>query len=684
MDFKKNPRMQFKDLSKLSREQAREEIEALREGIEYHDYQYYVKDRPVISDETYDKLFRRLQELEQAFPEFDSENSPTKRVGGQPASQLTKVRHAGPMLSLNAVYEGREVESFDRMLRRELGPAKVEYVAEPKFDGLSVELVYEDGAFVRGTTRGDGETGEDISRNLRTIRAVPLHLAGDKQKIPSFLAVRGEVFMRKDDFQQLNKQRLETGEAPFANPRNAAAGSVRQLDPKRVASTRLDIVFYDVLAMRDGSFTAHWRMLEQFPRWGLKTDPHNRKCPGLDQVKSYHAQLAAQRDELDYEIDGIVIKLDSYEAQEKMGTRQRSPRWALAWKFEPKHDVTTLKDVVVQVGRTGVLTPVGLLEPVNVGGVTVSRATLHNEGEVRRKDVRPGDQVRIERAGDVIPEVTERVSQAGRRRGKPFSMPKHCPACGAQVYQEGAYHYCPNTLSCRGQLAGRIVHYASRAAINIEGLGKKTVAELVQGGMVKSIADLYRLSVDDLKQLAGFAEKSATQLHDAIQRNKKVRLDRFLYALGIHHVGEHAAQALARHFRTFDALRKASLEDLAAVPEVGQATAQSFYSFLRQEQTAKVLDRLRAAGLEIGPMPSPRAGRLLAGKTFVLTGELETYTRAEAKRRIEDLGGRVASSVSGRTDYVVVGREPGSKLEEARKKNVEIIDEKRFRRLLGS
>jgi DNA ligase (NAD+) len=588
------------------------------------------------------------------------------------------------MLSLNAVYRESEVEGFDRMLRREIGSSKIEYVAEPKFDGLSVEVVYEDGTFVRGTTRGDGETGEDISRNIRTIRAVPLHLAGGKQRMPALLAVRGEVFMRKDDFQRLNKQRLENGEVPFANPRNAAAGTVRQLDPRKVAPTRLDIVFYDILEMRDASFQSHGQMLEQFPRWGLKTDPHNRQCPGLEQVKSYHAQLAAQRDELDYEIDGIVIKVNDYAARETLGMRQRSPRWALAWKFEPKHDVTTLKDIVVQVGRTGILTPVGLLEPVNVGGVTVSRATLHNEGEVRRKDVRPGDQVRIERAGDVIPEVAERVGPAGRKRGKPFSMPKHCPSCGAEVFQEGAYHYCPNTLSCRGQLAGRIAHYASREATNIEGLGRKTVAELVQRGMVKSIADLYRLSVDDLKQIERFAEKSATQLYNAIQQNRKVRLDRFLYALGIHHVGAHAAQALARHFRTFDALRKASREELAAVPQVGQVVAQSLYSFLQQEQTGKVLGQLRAAGLEIEPMPSPRAGRTLAGKTFVLTGELEGYTRAEAKQRIEDLGGRVASSVSGRTDYVVVGREPGSKLEEARKKEVEIVDEKGFRKLIGS
>ena len=425
-------------------------------------------------------------------------------------------------------------------------------------------------------------------------------------------------------------------------------------------------------------------MLQQLPEWGLKTDPHNTKCAGLEQIKKYHADLGGQRDDLDYEIDGVVIKVDDYEAQDKLGMRQRSPRWALAWKFEPKHDITTLQEIVVQVGRTGILTPVALLEPVTVGGVTVSRATLHNEGEVRRKDVRIGDQVRIERAGDVIPEVVERVARPGGRRGKPFSMPKKCPVCGAEVYREGAYTFCPNTLSCRGQLVGRLIHYASREAMNIEGLGRKTAEELVEKELVQSIADLYRLSVEDLKQLEGFAEKSARQLHESIHRAKKARLDRFLYALGIHRVGEHAAQAAARHFKTFEALRKATLKDLESVEGIGHAVAQSMYNFLQEEQTRRVLDELLGAGVEVQPMPAGKAKGPFEGKTFVFTGELEGYTRDEAERRVKDLGAKVTSDVSGSTDYVVVGHDPGRKLEEARRRNVKTIREKDFRKLIGS
>ena len=684
MDFKKNPRTDFEDVTKLSKERARQEIDALREGIEYHDYLYYVKDQPAISDETYDKLFRRLQELEQAFPEFASADSPTNRVAGRPATRLEKVRHAAPMLSLNAVYKGKEVEDFVRMVRREAGSQRIEYTAEPKFDGLSVEIVYEKGAFVRGMTRGDGETGEDISQNIKTIRAVPLRLRDGKQEIPSFLAVRGEVFMRKDEFQKLNKARIEKGEAPFANPRNAAAGTVRQLDPSKVAGMALDIVFYDVLEIRDRSFTSDWEMLQQFPKWGLRTDPHNRRFSSLEQIEQYHADMSEEREKLDYEIDGVVVKLDNYALREKMGTRQRSPRWALAWKFEPKHDVTTLKDIVVQVGRTGVLTPVALLEPVNVGGVTVSRATLHNAGEVRRKDIRIGDTVRIERAGDVIPEVVERIEQPGQKRGKLFSMPKHCPVCGTQVQEEGAYHYCPNSLSCRGQLAARIAHYASRDAMDIEGLGRQTVQELVGREMVKSIADLYRLSVEDLKQVEGFAEKSARQLYEAIQRARKARLDRFLYALGIHRVGQHAVQAVARHLGSMEALENARLQDLEAVTEIGSVTAQSLYDFFHQDQTRKVLHQLYKVGVEVEPMPSRRRSGPLEGKRFVFTGELEQYTRQEAEQLVEQRGGRAAATVSDDVDYVVVGRDPGRKLDEARRKNVRIINEKAFQKLMGA
>jgi len=683
MDFKKNPRTDFQVVTKLSKEQARREIDALREGIEYHDYLYYVKDQPAISDETYDKLFRRLQELEQAFPQYASMTSPTQRVAGQPAARLEKVRHAASMLSLNSVYGEKEVEDFVRMVRREAGSERLEYTAEPKFDGLSVEVVYENGTFARGTTRGDGETGEDISHNIKVLRAVPLHLRNGKQDVPPFLAVRGEIFMRKGEFQKLNKARIEKGEEPFANPRNAAAGTVRQLDPGKVAATALDIVFYDILEIRGRAFASDWEMLQQFPKWGLRTDPHNRKCSRLEQIEQYHAALSQERDKLDYEIDGVVIKLDNYALREKMGMRQRSPRWALAWKFEPKHDITTLKDIVVQVGRTGALTPVALLEPVNVGGVTVSRATLHNAGEVRRKDIRIGDTVRIERAGDVIPEVVERVDRPGARRGKPFSMPRHCPVCGARVQPEGAYHYCPNSLSCRGQLVARIVHYAARDAVDIEGLGHKTVQELVGREMVRSIADLYRLSAEDLKQIEGFAEKSARQLYEAIQRSKQTRLDRFLYALGIHRVGQHAVQAVVRYFANMEALEDARLQDFEAIPAIGTVAAQGLYDFLHQDQTRKALHELYDVGVEVEPMPSRRRPGPLEGRRFVFTGELERYTRQEAEQLVQQRGGRAGSTVTNDVDYVVVGRDPGRKLDEAQRKNIRIIHEKAFQKLIG-
>ncbi len=682
MDFKKNPKTTFKNIKSLGRAEARREIEALRSGIEFHDDLYYVKDRPVISDEAYDKLFRRLQDLEAAFPEYASEDSPTQRVAGKPAAGLAEVRHTAPMLSLNSVYEEKEAEDFDVLVRRETGAARPAYTGEPKFDGLSVEVVYENGVLTCGATRGDGETGEDITRNIRTIKSVPLRLAGGRRGAPALVAVRGEIFMRKDEFLKLNKRRIETGEPAFANPRNAAAGSVRQLDPARVAAIPLDIRFYDILAVRGVTFTSQWEMLKQLTAWGLKVDAHNRKCDGLAEVKAYRAEMADKRDGLAYEIDGVVIKVDDFALRAKLGMRQRSPRWALAWKFPPKQEVTTLRDIVVQVGRTGILTPVALLDPVSVGGVTVSRATLHNEDEVRRKNVRAGDTVRIARAGDVIPEVVERVSRPSGKGSRPFKMPLRCPACGTKVVREGAFTFCPNSLACRAQLIGRIAHFSWRGAMDIAHLGGSTVQQLVERGMVKSVADLYKLTVDDLLHLDGFARKSATQLHEAIAGSKTVRLDRFLYALGIPGIGEHGAQEVAKHFRTLEALEKATLEELEAVPDIGPATAASLHNFLKEKENRAVIDALRAAGVEIQPMPAARGGGRLEGLTFVFTGELEHRKREEAERLVEDLGGRAASSVSRKTDYVVVGASPGSKLAEATKLGLRTIDEKEFEKLL--
>ncbi len=682
MNFKNNPKTTFKAVNTLTTDEARREIAALREAIEYHDDLYYVKNRPAISDETYDKLFRRLQDLESAFPELSSEDSPTQRVGGKAASGLKPVTHTALLLSLNSVYRESEVDDFDSLVRRETGAQRPSFTAEPKFDGLSVEVVYLKGGFARGSTRGDGRTGEDISRNIRTIKTVPLRLRNGGRGVPSFLAVRGEVFLHKSDFQKLNKRRIENGEEPFANPRNAAAGSVRQLDPGRTAGVPLDIMFYDILAVRGRAFDSQWDILHRLPEWGLKTDSHNRKCSSLDEVKRFHAEMAAARDALSYEIDGVVVKLDDLRLRDRLGMRQRSPRWALAWKFPPKKEVTVLRDIVVQVGRTGILTPVALLDPVNVGGVTVSRATLHNEDEVRRKDVRVGDKVRIERAGDVIPEVVERIGERGRRRGKPFAMPRFCPSCGTRVVREGAFVICPNALACRSQLIGRVAHYASRRAMDIDGLGGNTIKELVDLRMIRSVADLYRLDADDLKRIEGFADKSARQLFEAVQRSKKASLDRFILALGIPGVGEHAAQALARAFRSLEALERAGYEDFMKVEGVGPSTARSLHDFFREKENRRVLDRLVAGGVEVEGPPAETGRRPLQGRTFVFTGELERFTREEAERRVADLGGRASSSVSRKTDYVVVGRNPGSKLDDARKLKVKTLDQKEFVKFL--
>lgn len=682
MDFKKNPKTKFKDVKKMSKEEARKEAKALEEGIEYHNYLYYVKNQPKISDATYDKLFHRLQELEEAFPELQSPTSPTQKVGAKPLDKLKKVNHTVPMLSLNAALNAEEAQDFDKFIRRSVGKKKIHYVVEPKFDGFSVEVVYREGTFQHGATRGDGDVGEDISENLKTIKSLALRLQKDKTEIPTLLALRAEVFMPKTAFQKLNKERIERGEDPFANPRNAAAGIMRQLDPKKVADKPLDIIFYEILKVEGQEFTSHWEELQKFPRWGLKTDPHNKKCSSFEEIKNYHQKLSEQREELDYEIDGVVIKLDDLQMREELGTRQRSPRWALAWKFPPKEEVTRLVDIAVQVGRTGMLTPVALLEPVDVGGVTVSRATLHNEEEAQRKDVRPGDKVRVARAGDVIPEVVERIKEPGKKRGKKFTMPKKCPVCGSEVFKEGAYTFCPAGLSCTAQLIGHILHYASRDAMNIEGLGGKIVKQMVSKGMVSSIADLYSLSVDDLLTLEGFAQKSAQNLYQAIQERKKAGLDKFLYALGIRHVGQHVARVLAQKYKSLDNLRQAEGDDLEETPEIGPEIARSVEHFFKQKENKKVLQDLSKEGVKVEEMSSKREELPLQGKTFVFTGELGSYTRSEAKDLVETLGGRATSSISGETDFLVEGKNPGSKLDEAKKLKINIIHEKEFKKMV--
>ena len=681
MDFRHNPKTDFRDPEGLSKEEAAEQVEALREGIEHHDYLYYVKNDPEVSDATYDRLFARLQELEEAFPELDSPNSPTKRVGAPPAEELSRREHTRTMLSLDAVMEAEEVREFHRRVREKVGRSDDMYTLEPKFDGLSVEVVYRDGELDCTTTRGDGRTGEDITRNLRTVGALPLRLR-EEAGPPSMLAVRGEVIMPRDGFQELNRERVERGEDAFANPRNAAAGIVRQLDPAKVADKPLTIFFYEVLQQEGADLDSHWDTLKRFEEWGLKTSGHNRRGSTLEDLEGFHSRMSESRDDLDFEIDGVVIKLDDYGAREEMGARQRSPRWAVAWKFEPKKEVTRLRDIAVQVGRTGKLTPVALLDPVDVGGVTVSRATLHNAGEVQRKDVRPGDKVRVKRAGDVIPEVVERIKEPGRKRSESFEMPGKCPVCGSEVYREGAYHFCPGGLSCRAQLKGSLVHYASREAMDIDHLGEETAKALIERGMVEDIADLYALEAEQLEELEGFAERSAGQLHEAIQSAKSPRLDRFLYALGIRHVGEHVVGVLAGELGDLESVREASADRLREIDEIGPEIADSIAGFFADERNMEVLDRLLDAGVVPKPVKDGSEGPL-EGLTVVFTGGLEGHTRSEARRRVEDLGGRVTDSVSSATDYLVVGDDPGSKMDEAREEeSVEILDEEGFEDLL--
>ncbi|WP_447975571.1 NAD-dependent DNA ligase LigA [Nitrospira sp. Kam-Ns4a] len=668
----------------MTREQAERRIEELRREIRRHDYLYYVQDRPEISDSEYDRLFRELTELEAAHPDLITPDSPTQRVGAPPLDELAKVPHERPMLSLDSVADPEEVRAFDKRMKRELGVDTVAYTAEPKYDGLSVELVYEGGRFVRGATRGDGVTGEDVTVNLRTIKPLPLQLRMDAQP-PGHLVVRAEVYMRLQDFQALNKRMTERGEEAFANPRNAASGSLRQLDSTITAERPLVLTCYEIMAQSAPLPATHWEELEALAAWGLPVPIQRARCETIEEVIAFHAAMARSRDDLPFEIDGVVVKVDRRDWQEALGVRSRSPRWAIAFKFTPRKEITQIQDIVVSVGRTGTLTPLALLKPVEVSGVTISRATLHNADEVARKDIRVGDTVKVERAGDVIPAIAERVPVPGEQRAEPFRMPDRCPVCGSAVAREGAYYYCSGQTVCPAQLKGAIEHFASKRALNIEGLGRKTVAQLVDRGLVRDLADLYTLTKDQLLTLDGFAERSATLLLEAISKSKRVPLERLLVGLGIRQVGEHIARVLARRFGSLEAVMAADRETLESIHEIGPEIARSLESFFHEERNRRVIARLLELGLTVeGP---DRAGgteaRPLDGKVFVFTGTLARYSRDEAARLVEARGGRVASSVSKRTDYIVAGADPGSKLEAARRLGVPVLSEAQFAELVG-
>jgi DNA ligase (NAD+) len=657
---------------------------ALREQINYHNYRYYVLDNPEIPDAEFDILFRELQALERDYPSLITSDSPTQRVGATPLAEFGEVKHVIPMLSLDNAFSEEEVRAFDRRVCEGLKVDAVSYAAEPKLDGLAVSLLYEDGVLVRAATRGDGYTGEDITQNVRTIPSVPLRLMGKGH--PRRLEARGEVYMSKKGFNALNKRQEAQGEKIFANPRNAAAGSIRQLDPRITARRPLEICCYGVGQVEDGRLPdRHSAILDQLQEWGLRVSAERALVRGVDGCLRYFTKMGAKRAALAYEIDGVVYKVDSLAQQQKLGFVARAPRWAVAHKFPAEEALTKVVGIDVQVGRTGALTPVARLEPVFVGGVTVSNATLHNEDEVHRKDVRVGDSVIIRRAGDVIPEVVSVVIERRPSGTRIFHLPKRCPVCGSEVVRvEGeAAARCSGGLYCPAQRREAIRHFASRRAMDIEGLGDKLVEQLVEQGLVRDVADLYELGVEQVAGLERMGVKSAENLLNALNKSKTTTLARFLYALGIREVGEATAQALAHYFGELDAIAQADVEALQAVPDIGPVVAQQIAAFFHERHNREVIKKLQAAGVHWPKVERSAASSPLAGKTFVLTGTLAAMTRDEAKQRLQSLGAKVTGSVSAKTDYVVAGEEPGSKLEKARALDVAVVDERQFLQLLG-
>jgi DNA ligase (NAD+) len=676
--YVRDPPTEFEPVDELSDAEASEQVEQLRAAIRFHDYRYYVLADPVIADRTYDALFDRLAELEETF-DLATENSPTQRVGGEPVDELESVEHVAPMLSIDQTVDPDEVRQFDRRVRDRVGD--VEYVCEPKFDGLSIEVIYEGGEYERAATRGDGREGDDVTAQVRTIRSIPMTLRGDH---PDSLAVRGEIYMPRSAFQAYNRERVEAGEEPFANPRNAAAGTLRQLDPAVVAERPLDCFFYDVLDASERPDT-NWEELQRLPEWGLRTSDRSERVSEIDGAIEYRDALLEERADLDYEIDGTVIKVDDREQCERLGSTARSVRWAFAYKFPAREEVTTVQDVVVQVGRTGRLTPVALLDPVDVGGVTVSRASLHNPDEIESLGVNVGDRVRVKRAGDVIPYVEEVVEKGSEGH---FEFPEECPVCGSSVERDGALAFCTGGLGCAAQQERTIVHYASRSGLDVEGLGEETVQQFVDAGLVERIPDLYELTQADLVELEGWGETSAQNLLSELEASKNPSLDAFLAALSIPDVGESTAAALAREFCDLESLVSLSGDDpeafeerLRTVPDVGPKVAAKVREFFETEANREVIASLRAHGVEPEPVEET-AGSELDGLTFVFTGSL-AVSRDEARELVERHSGDATTSVSGNTDYLVVGENPGqTKRDDAADEDVPEIDEDEFADLL--
>jgi len=669
-----------------------ERVKKLREEIEYHNYRYYVLNSPVISDAEYDALMRELRELEAKYPELITPDSPTQRVGFKPAEGFKEVPHAEPMLSLDDATNEKEVLDFDKRVKKFLGlpeEVDIEYTVEPKIDGVAIEIVYENGILTTGSTRGDGYVGEDVTNNIKTIKSIPLRLKKFSESapdIPKRIDVRGEVYMTKEEFKKINEERVRKGEMPFANPRNAASGSLRQLDPSITAKRKLDVFFYGVGKIEGYEFKTQWEVLQTLPKWGLKTNPLVKLVKNIKEAIQYHHELEKKREELEYEVDGVVIKVNRLDYWKKLGTKARSPRYALAYKFKPTQATTQILDITVQVGRTGAITPVAILKPVQIGGVTVERATLHNEDFIKNLDIKIGDWVLVQRAGDVIPEIVMPIKEKRTGKEKEFKFPTHCPICGSKLIKkpEEAIWRCPNP-NCYAQLVRKIIHFASRNAMNIEGLGEKVARDLVDKGLVQNVADIYYLRIPDLLKLPGFAYKKAKNLYDAIQKSKKTTLGRFLYALGIRHVGEAMAHYLAEKFGSLEKLSKASIQDLMSLPNVGYEVAKSIVEFFKNEENQKLIQRLLSAGIQfedVKETPKEEKPQILKGLTFAFTGTLKSMTREQAKKKVLELGGRVSDSVSKKIDYLVVGENPGSKLKKAQNLGIKCISEEEFLNLL--
>ncbi len=659
----------------------KDEVEQLKSEIRHHDRNYYVENRPEISDREYDRLMERLKALEQAYPELRTPDSPTQRVGGAPLEGFKPVRHGKQMLSMDNTYSPEELKAFDERVRRYLDRTKIEYLVELKVDGVCVSLLYENGQLIRGATRGDGSVGDDITANLKTIRTIPLSLEG--KNIPKRIEVHGEVFMNRQAFKRLNAEKEKEGEELFMNPRNAAAGSLKLLDSQITAKRGLEVFCHGAGQVTGRPFQTHESLLSGFEKWGLRVNSNRFKTDSLDRLIEYCNSWDAKRKTLPYDTDGMVIKVNTIADQERLGETTKSPRWMIAYKFQAERAKTKLLDIKIQVGRTGTLTPVAILEPVLLAGTTVSRATLHNEEEIARRDIRVGDQVWIEKAGEIIPQVIGSVKEKRTGKEKPFDMPKQCPVCHSSARKSaGEVAVRCENIRCPAQLKEKILHFAARAAMDIEGMGDVMVNQLVDLKLVRDYADLYSLTHDQLMKLERMGEKSARNLLEAIEKSKSNTLTRLLFGLGIRHVGTHAASLLAGHFHSVSEIQKKSVEELSRIPEIGPVMAESIHLFFRSPETQKVLSKLEKAGVRMKESPSARRGKL-QGKTFVLTGTLSGFSRTEASEAIQRYGGRISESVGKSTDYLVVGENPGSKLKKAKELRIPTLTETEFKRLIS-